>query len=109
MILRPAQPLFFGNAEAIFADITRLILANSDANTAIVSLEETFELDTTALDALLEFDANLRKRNITIRYARMHDAVRDVLALGGGEDLLRRANYSVDDAVTALEKTREQT
>jgi hypothetical protein len=31
------------------------------------------------------------------------------LALGGGEDLLRRANYSVDDAVTALEKTREQT
>lgn len=109
MVLRPAQPLFFGNAEPIFADITRLILANPDTSAAIVSLEETFELDTTALDALLEFDANLRKRNITIRYARMHDAVRDLLALGGGEDLLRRANYSVDDAVTALEKTREQT
>lgn len=61
-------------------------------DTAIVSLEETIELDTTALDALLEFDANLRKRNITIRYARMHDAVRDMLARGGGDDLLRRAN-----------------
>ena len=51
-----------GTAEPIFADITRLILANPDTKIAIVSLEETFELDTTGLDALLEFDANLRKR-----------------------------------------------
>jgi high affinity sulfate transporter 1 len=104
LILRPAQPLFFGNAEPIFAAINRHILASPVGCTVIVSLEETFEVDTTALDALLEFDANMQKRGVALRYARMHDAVKDMLILGGGEDLLRRSNYSVDDAVAATRK-----
>lgn len=104
LILRPAQPLFFGNAEPIFAAINRRILASPVRNTVIVSLEETFELDTTALDALLEFDANMQKQSGAVRYARMHDAVKDMLTLGGGEDLLRRSNYSVDDAVAAARR-----
>ncbi|AYM62332.1 SulP family inorganic anion transporter [Agrobacterium fabrum] len=108
LVLRPAQPLFFGNAEPTFAEITRRILASPDINAVIISLEETFELDTTALEALLEFDASLRGRNIGIRYARMHDAVRDVVAAGGGDDLLRRANYSVDDAVAAMDGLKEE-
>lgn len=109
LIVRPTQPLFFGNAEPAFAAVNRLLLKRPETKTVIVSLEETFEIDTTALEALLEFDTSLQKQNIGLRYARMHDGVRDMLAAGGGQDLLQRANYSVDDAVKAANSSENET
>ena len=101
IILRPAQPLFFGNAEPILAAVTKYIVARPELHIAIVSLEETFELDSTALDALLEFDAAMQRSSIVVYYARMHDHVQDLLLAGGGSDMVARSNFSVDDAVTA--------
>ena len=101
LILRPAQPLFFGNAEPILAAVTQYIAARPQLHIAIVSLEETFELDSTALDALLEFDASMQRSGIVVYYARVHDHVRDLLLAGGGSALVARSNFSVDDAVTA--------
>lgn len=65
-----------------------------------MSLEESFELDSTALDALLEFDAAMQRSGIVVYYARVHDHVRDLLLAGGGNDMVARSNFSVDDAVT---------
>ena len=100
IILRPAQPLFFGNAEPILAAVTKRIAARPELHVAIISLEESFELDSTALDALLEFDAAMQRVGTTIYYARVHDHVRDLLLAGGGSDLVARSSFSVDDAVT---------
>ena len=99
IILRPAQPLFFGNAEPILAAVTKRIAARPELHVAIISLEESFELDSTALDALLEFDAAMQRVGTTVYYARVHDHVRDLL-LAGGSDLVARSSFSVDDAVT---------
>jgi len=102
VILRPAQPLFFGNAELICAEILRQVTGRDGLKGVIVSLEESLEMDTTALDALLELDAALKRRGLDIRYARMHDGVRDLLARAGGADLVARSSFSVDDAVAAI-------
>ncbi len=101
-IWRLAQPLFFGNAEAILNRIAILTRANPQTRAIIVSLEECYDLDSTSLDALLAFDAAMRVAGIRVQLARVHDHVRDVLAAGGASDLLTRCSYSVDDAVEAL-------
>ena len=49
-----------------------------------------------------EFDARLCKSGMTLQLARVHDRVRDLLALAGAETLVRRSSYSVDDAVRAI-------
>ncbi|WP_157219734.1 SulP family inorganic anion transporter [Flavisphingomonas formosensis] len=99
MIWRPAVPLFFANAEHIFALIAAFQAAEPATHTVIVSLEESFDLDSTALDALMEFDATLRTRSTTLHLARVRDGIRDLLHSAGGDDLVRRSSYSVDDAV----------
>ncbi|KRA76364.1 sulfate permease [Caulobacter sp. Root656] len=101
-IWRPAAPLFFGNAERTLAAIATET-ARDGARQLVVSLEESFDLDSTALDALLEFDAALRRRAVRLRLARVHDHVRDLLAAADANDLLARCDYSVDDAVAAMQ------
>jgi MFS superfamily sulfate permease-like transporter len=108
-VWRPAVPLFFANAEQIFSQISTRLAAESEIGSAVVSLEETFELDTTALDALLEFDTSMKALRIRVQLARVHDRVRDLIKQADKSDLLDRISYSVDDAVVAakLARTKE--
>ena len=99
-VWRPAVPLFFANAERALALIAAQVRADP-ARAVVVSLEESFDLDSTALDALIEFDTAMTDAGVVLRLARAHDHVRDLLAAAGAGDLLARCNYSVDDAVTA--------
>ncbi len=101
LIWRPAQPLFFANADVVLTKIVRRTKA-TPSRAIILSLEESFDLDSSALDALGECDAVLREAGIRLQLARVHDRARDLLALGGAADLLARSSYSVDDAVAAL-------
>ncbi|HEX7820607.1 MAG TPA: SulP family inorganic anion transporter [Sphingobium sp.] len=101
MIWRPAQPLFFANADAILNAIASRTQA-AGCKAIIVSLEESFDLDSSAFDALGEYDALLHKAGVRLQLARVHDHVRDLLARGGLSDLLARCSYSVEDAVLAL-------
>ncbi len=101
LIWRPAVPLFFANAERVFAAITA---ASSEARALVVSLEESADLDSTALDALIEFDAATTKRGVRLQLARTHDRVRDLLRRAGATGLAARTSYSVDDAVEAISK-----
>ncbi|QNQ10078.1 SulP family inorganic anion transporter [Sphingomonas alpina] len=101
-IWRPAEPLFFANAEAVLALIADQQAADQTVTTVIVSLEESFDIDSSAADALIEFDARLRMNGARLLLARVRDRVRDLLTAAGAHDLAVRSSYSVDDAVASL-------
>jgi MFS superfamily sulfate permease-like transporter len=98
-IWRPAMPLFFANAERVLALITAGSRADPATKVVVVSLEESFDLDSTGLDALLEFDTGMRIAGVQVHYARVHDHVRDLLLSAKAGDLVARSSYSVQDAV----------
>ena len=105
-IWRPATPLFFANAERILALIATKTRAEPGLSAIVLSLEESNDLDSTALDALIEFDRTMEESGIPVQLARLHDHVRDLLAAAGMGDLAASGTYSVDDAVTAAESRR---
>ena len=70
----------------------------------VLSIEECYDLDSAALDALLEFDSILRQGGRLVFYARVHDHCRDVLAAGKANAVLANSSYSVDDAVQAAKQ-----
>ena len=103
-IWRPAEPLLFANAEAIF----RFIADQSrDVAAVIVSLEESYDLDSTTLEVMAGFDASMAKSGKRLVLARVHDHVRDALQVAQLLGLLQRCHYSVDGAVQSLAKPPE--
>jgi MFS superfamily sulfate permease-like transporter len=106
-IWRPSQPLFFGNAEAMLSAIARAAHADLNIRTVVLSLEETFELDSTALDALIEFDKAMSASGASVVYARVHDRVRDLLSAAQAGGIVERSRYSVDDAIATVGSTIE--
>jgi MFS superfamily sulfate permease-like transporter len=102
-VWRPTTPLFFANAERVLAYIAIKTRGNAATRAIVVSLEESFDLDSTALDALIEFDTTMQAAGIRVQLARVHDRARDLLAASDATDLQTRSSYSVDDAVAALE------
>jgi len=102
-VWRPSEQLFFANAERLLARIVATVERNPATRVVILSLEETFDLDSTALEALIEFDTRLAAAGLELRLARARDPVRDLLAAADAADLVARASYSVDDAVARAE------
>lgn len=103
-IWRPAEPLFFANAERLLQIVADRQAAEPEIRSVILSLEQSYDLDSTALDALVEFDMRMRARGVHVQLARVRDAIRDLLIAGGAGDLAARTSYSVDDAVAATEQ-----
>ncbi len=103
VILRPNAPLFFGNAERAFSEVMMRISSENGLNAVILSLEQSEDLDSSALEALVEFKNNLDSKNLQLMLARVHDPVRTLLLAAGQSDLVDRSNYSVADAVAALD------
>jgi MFS superfamily sulfate permease-like transporter len=101
-IWRPTEPLFFANAERIFGIIAISMLGEKETWAIVLSLEESFDLDSTAFDALIEFDRAMQANGMRVQLARAHDRVRDLIAAADDTDLSARCSYSVDDAVEAL-------
>jgi len=96
-IFRPNAPLFFANAETVLRTIGRAAKA-SGAHVLILSLEESDDLDSTALDALDEFAQSLEGAGCRLILARAHDKVRDVLSAAGFGALADTSTFSVADA-----------
>lgn len=105
-IWRPAAPLFFANAEPLLERIAREARGTPQLHAMVVSLEESVDLDSTALDALLAFDRQMNGLSFAPRYARVHDRVRDLLQASGAHALIARSYYSVSDAVAACSEER---
>jgi len=101
LIARPEVPLFFGNADAVFASIRARIDATQGLQRMVLSLEESPDLDATSIEALCDFAAYVRVRGVRLSLARVKDDVRDLLAKVNSPDLHAEvyAPWSVDDAV----------
>jgi high affinity sulfate transporter 1 len=98
-ILRPSQPLFFANAETTLARVAALAISDS-VRVAILSLEDSDSVDSTALDALLECDQTLDRAGCTLILARVKQDVLEALGRSGpaGASLRLRSYFSVADA-----------
>jgi MFS superfamily sulfate permease-like transporter len=96
-IYRPNAPLFFANAETELRTITASVRSGG-APILILSLEESDDLDSTALDALDEFAQGLDKAGCRLILARAHDRVRDILIAAGFGALAQASTFSVADA-----------
>jgi len=101
LILRPEEPLFFANAEPLLTQARARVLATPGTHTVILSLEESPDLDSTALEALSEFCAWLRARGLALRLARLKELAREALLYARIAELpAATLEYSsVDDAV----------
>ncbi len=99
-IYRPNAPLFFANAESALRAINARI-RTGNAATVVLSLEESNDLDSTALEALGEFAQALAHDGRCLILARTHDAVRDLLTRAGLTELAASGTFSVADAVKA--------
>jgi high affinity sulfate transporter 1 len=110
LIMRPEAPLFFANVDRMLA-VVRGKLANMDGSTKtlVLSLEESPDLDGTCIEALMELAEYTDRHGVRLLFARLHDAVREVLARAAIPHVPPAAltNWSVDDAVTrALNEPR---
>jgi MFS superfamily sulfate permease-like transporter len=102
LVLRPEEPVFFANAEPLLALARQRVLQETDLRLVIFSLEESPDLDGTALECLGEFAAWLAARKIGMRVARLKEASRDALMRANFSQLpMTGLDYSsVDDAVS---------
>ena len=80
VIVRFDAPLFFANG-GIFDDYVRATVtaAGSGVHTVILAAEPITDIDTTAVEELLELDDFLASRGITLIFAEMKGPVKDLL------------------------------
>jgi high affinity sulfate transporter 1 len=84
LILRFDAPLFFANG-GLFDTFVRGRVDDTTAplHTVVLAAEPITDVDSTAVDELVELDDFLRSRNITLLFAEMKDPVRDQLSRYG--------------------------
>jgi MFS superfamily sulfate permease-like transporter len=101
LVLRPEEPLFFGSAERVMAEVLALAKVRDALGTVILSLEESADLDSTAVECLLELDVALRRLGKNLLLTRVKTTVRDLLARWDPQGLGRidRLFWSVADSV----------
>ena len=100
LIVRPDLPLFFANADGIFAEIRARLAEDHGTHTLVLSLEESDDLDSSSLEALADFAAFVKRSGRRLLLARVKDRVRDLLANARLPALQSVAEvWSVDDAV----------
>ncbi|GLQ50794.1 SulP family inorganic anion transporter [Dyella flava] len=104
LILRPEEPLFFANAESMMSMARGQVTQRKDLQQVILSLEESPDLDSTALEALSDFSSWLQALGIALHVARLKDETRNLLLRAALPQLSPQAlnNWSVEDAVSAL-------
>lgn len=103
LILRLQAPLFFASAERAVSEVGAW-LEGSQARTLVLSLEESPDLDSTALECLLELDARLARDGRRLLLARVKERVRRLLEAADPDGLGRgdRLFWSVADAADGL-------
>ena len=74
LILRPARPVFFANADGLAERMSALV-KDGHAQIVIVSLEESPDFDSTAADALDEFSQALERNGQKLFLARVHSNI----------------------------------
>ena len=104
LILRPEEPLFFASAERVAADVIARARVREGCHTVVLSLEESADLDSTAVECLLELDQRLQGLDKRLVLTRAKDPVRELLGRCAPQGLgdPNRLYWSVADAAQAL-------
>ena len=104
LILRPETALFFANADRILAQARHdITAAGGAARVIILSLEESPDLDSTAVEAIGDFYKAMLSENRHLLFARLKPPVKQILnrAAIAGLTMAALIDLSVDDAVQA--------
>jgi sulfate permease, SulP family len=103
LILRPEEPLFFASAERVVSDVMARAQNRPGLRAVILSLEESSDLDSTAVECLIELDQRLQRIGKRLVLSRVKDPVRDLLRRwdANGVGAADRVFWSVADAVQA--------
>ena len=103
LILRPEEPLFFASAERVVAEVIARVAGRDDLRVVILSLEESADLDSTAVECLLELDSRLRGMGMSLALTRVKEPVRELLGRWNphGVGAADRMFWSVADAAHA--------
>lgn len=103
LILRPEEPLFFANADRVAAEIFARAQQKNQINVVVLSLEESSDLDSSALESLKELSLRLAKEDKKLVFSRVKDAVRTLFVQQDPDGLghPQRMFWSVADAVAA--------
>lgn len=80
LILRPEEPLFFGSAERVMVEVLARAKGRDGLRTVVLSLEESADLDSTAVECLMELDQALRRMGKTLLLTRVKTSVRVLLS-----------------------------
>lgn len=110
LVLRPEEPLFFASAERVAAEVMRLVALRASTRTVVLSLEESSDLDSTAVECLLELRRRLQDTGRSLVLARVKEPVRELLGrwdpqgLGSAQCMF----WSVADAVNAVRQDTGQ-
>ncbi len=109
LILRPEEPLFFANVEAVLDSATARLATQPSTHTLVLSLEESPDLDGTAVEALGEFAAQVRASACALRLARLKDPVFEVLSTAAMPGMTGAAlsGASVDAVVSAAQAAHD--
>ena len=102
LIMRPNTALFFANAERVLNQGRHLLAAcGSEINTVILSLEESPDLDGSAIEALTDFCRILNEQGQTLYLARLKIPAREALLRANitGLAAAHLSELSVDDVV----------
>ena len=102
IIFRPDEQIFFANSDRILSQIQKTTLtAGLSIHTIIISLEETSDLDSSSLEALLEFFKFIIKEKKHLVLARLKHPVHQILnqIVKTNSIELCFSGLSVDDAV----------
>ncbi len=109
LILQPAHPLFFANVEPIFNQIRKITdHTDSSIHSIIISLEESPDLDSSSLEALIvfyDYTHNILQKSLFL--ARLKDPALNVLKK---TSIPKTAltDLSVDEAVCMAKKSEHQ-
>ncbi len=101
LVLRPEQPLFFANAEQALGQVRALAQRHADASFVVLSLEESTDLDSTALEAITELQSWMAGAHRRLILARVKEDVRQLLARIPAAGAAIPCYWSVADAVNA--------
>jgi MFS superfamily sulfate permease-like transporter len=102
LILRPEEPLFFANVERILALARgRIVTAGTELRAVVISLEESFDLDSSSVEAFLAFFDWAAARGTRLILARVKHPVHELLkkVVAGAPHAPQFIGLSVDDAV----------
>jgi sulfate permease, SulP family len=104
LVLRPVAPIYFANAPRLRGRLLELVdTADPPPRVLVVDLDAVPDIDVTALDLLAGFDADLRRRGVTLWLANPNARPLDMLRrLPDAGEWERRLFRDLDAAATAF-------